>query len=181
MLRKLGLSILIIMCLVLFFSYVAFAKWETSRESDPADLEGHMKAIHFVDEKNGWAAGDYGIIVATRDGGKSWQKLQSPVSSDLWDIHFVNNKTGWASGADGIVLYTTDGGKMWKRQNTLVSVPLYGIYFLDEKKGWTVGTNGTILSTTNAGSTWTLFSGGRGRSRLVGRIFRHPNAWLDSG
>ena len=127
MLKKSTLSISIVVCLVLVFSYAAFGKWERSREDDFTGEEGHMRGVCFVDEKNGWAAGDYGVIVATHNGGAKWEKMRSGVKKDLWDIHFVDDKTGWVSGDTGTILYTKDGGRGWMRQDSVSSVPVYGI------------------------------------------------------
>ena len=33
-----------------------------------------LRAIQFVDEQEGWAAGDEGVIWHTIDGGKSWDR-----------------------------------------------------------------------------------------------------------
>jgi photosystem II stability/assembly factor-like uncharacterized protein len=33
-----------------------------------------INALHFVDERTGWAVGELGTILATSDGGNSWQK-----------------------------------------------------------------------------------------------------------
>jgi photosystem II stability/assembly factor-like uncharacterized protein/tetratricopeptide (TPR) repeat protein len=45
------------------------ASWEVQRTGQPLPLE----AIHFADEKRGWAVGEYGTILSTNDGGKTWQ------------------------------------------------------------------------------------------------------------
>ncbi len=36
-----------------------------------------IRALSFVDEQRGWAVGDLGLILATRDGGRSWHKQRS--------------------------------------------------------------------------------------------------------
>jgi len=128
MLKKSTLSISITVCLLLSFSYAAAEKWERSRADDFTGEEGHMKAIHFINAKYGWGAGDYGIIVSTKDGGATWEKLDSRMNKDLWDVQFVNDKTGWVSGENGTILYTKDGGKGWRRQDSVSTVALYGIY-----------------------------------------------------
>ncbi len=33
-----------------------------------------IRALQFVDEKEGWAAGDDGIVLHTIDGGKTWER-----------------------------------------------------------------------------------------------------------
>ena len=36
-----------------------------------------IRAITLVDDQNGWAVGDLGVILATRDGGQSWQRQRA--------------------------------------------------------------------------------------------------------
>ena len=36
-----------------------------------------IRAIDFVDDDRGWAVGDLGLVMATRDGGRSWRRQQS--------------------------------------------------------------------------------------------------------
>jgi photosystem II stability/assembly factor-like uncharacterized protein len=42
--------------------------WQTVRTGQPLPLH----AIHFQDDRHGWAVGDLGTILGTSDGGKSW-------------------------------------------------------------------------------------------------------------
>jgi photosystem II stability/assembly factor-like uncharacterized protein len=34
-----------------------------------------IRAIHFIDDRQGWLVGTFGTIMSTSDGGKSWQRL----------------------------------------------------------------------------------------------------------
>jgi photosystem II stability/assembly factor-like uncharacterized protein len=43
--------------------------WELVHTGQPLPLH----AIHFLDDKTGWAAGELGTILATGDGGKTWR------------------------------------------------------------------------------------------------------------
>ncbi len=36
-----------------------------------------LRSLAFVDEQRGWAVGDMGLILATRDGGRTWQRQRS--------------------------------------------------------------------------------------------------------
>ena len=90
MLRKSTLSILAVAFLILVFTYTAFGIWERSREEDFTGEEARMLGIHFVNEKFGCAVGDNGIIVTTKNGGASWEKMEKPQDKDLWDVHFVS-------------------------------------------------------------------------------------------
>ena len=46
--------------------------WEMQKTGQPLPLH----AIHFLNESLGWAAGDMGTLLTTRDGGKSWKVVK---------------------------------------------------------------------------------------------------------
>ena len=45
------------------------AHWEVQPTGQPLPLD----AVYFADEQHGWAVGELGSVLATADGGKSWQ------------------------------------------------------------------------------------------------------------
>jgi len=53
-----------------------------------------------------------GIILATTDGGATWN---TQMSSGGWlhGVAFANTVDGWAVGDSGTILATTDGGAHW--------------------------------------------------------------------
>jgi photosystem II stability/assembly factor-like uncharacterized protein len=120
-------------------------------------LPGILKAVHFVDEQNGWAVGEGGAIIATHDGGESWSPQQSGVASELTSIDFVDATHGWAAGPGKVLLKTDDGGTRWITQFTFSS-PIRQIDFIDRNRGWAVGDAGTLLETTDGGAHWTSIS-----------------------
>lgn len=120
-------------------------------------LSGVLKAVHFVDERNGWAVGGGGIIIATQDSGESWSSRQSGLTSELTTVDFVDPNTGWATGPGKILLKTDDGGSRWVNQFTFPS-PIRQIDFIDRNRGWAVGDGGALLQTTDGGAHWTPIS-----------------------
>jgi photosystem II stability/assembly factor-like uncharacterized protein len=112
------------------------------------------RAFAWLDTIRGIAVGNGGMILATGDGGKTWQPRVSGVKENLMDVTSVGESV-WISGYQGVVLHSADGGKSWTRQPTQTSMTLEGIFFLDQDHGWSVGWSGTILRTVNGGQTWT--------------------------
>jgi photosystem II stability/assembly factor-like uncharacterized protein len=53
---------------VVFHSADHGATWEMLRTGQPLPLH----AVHFLNDKRGWAAGEMGTILGTTDGGKTW-------------------------------------------------------------------------------------------------------------
>jgi photosystem II stability/assembly factor-like uncharacterized protein len=100
----------------------------------------------------GW----YGTILATHDGGATWQQQTSGIGSNLIGATCAaDGRTVWAVGAGGIILATRDGGIKWLRQTSGTAYELSGVYFTaDGRTGWAVGVGGTIVATRDGGDTW---------------------------
>ena len=67
-------------------------------------------AIQFIDVKHGWIVGSNGIVVATSDGGKTWQRQATAITGQLQAVQFVDSQTGWILGSTGALLATGTGG-----------------------------------------------------------------------
>lgn len=104
-----------------------------------------LNAVCFATTKRGWAVGGEGVIVATTDGGLTWQPQRSGVGDDLYDVKFFDEVEGWAVGRGGALLHTTDGGRIWadaKRVNTHALERLFTV----GRRAWAVGFGGTIVA-----------------------------------
>ncbi|REJ69293.1 MAG: hypothetical protein DWQ31_05330 [Planctomycetota bacterium] len=53
-------------------------RWQPTGQTLP------LAAVHFVDERHGWAVGALGNIVATKNGGQSWQPQRTPAARLAW-------------------------------------------------------------------------------------------------
>jgi photosystem II stability/assembly factor-like uncharacterized protein len=122
---------------------------------DPGDVL--LYSATFADPDHAWIAGEFGVILASTDGGQTWQQQASSLESTLFGVSFSDPLHGWAVGLDAVLLHTADGGMTWQRQD--VETPkgffpaLYGVQ-VSGNYGWAVGNNGFLLSSTDAGATW---------------------------
>jgi photosystem II stability/assembly factor-like uncharacterized protein len=114
--------------------------------------------VDFVDAEKGWIVGEFGVILATTDGGQSWVAQPSMIETTLFGVCFADAMNGWAVGLEQVMLHTTDGGQSWHRQK----VPgrpgfVLGIYdvAVEGKFGWAIGDSGLLLQSTDGGETWT--------------------------
>ncbi len=101
------------------------------------------------------AVGPAGTLVATRDGGKTWEQRLLPANgADLLRIQVVTPRTVYVAGERRQLFVSRDGGK------TFLSVlqgegTLNAVHFIDEREGWVGGGDGAVLHTTDGGATWT--------------------------
>lgn len=136
------------------------ASWEGAllapiKPNDPKDYQGDgLLRLLFADERTGWACGETGLILSTKDGGQNWHTQISPTRKLLYGMTAVSDKQAWVVGASGVVLRTVDGGQQWNEQLSNTMQTLRAVHFIDSKRGWAVGAGGTIISTVNGGSRW---------------------------
>ncbi len=132
----------------------------------------NFRDVLFLDEQNGWIAGDNGVLLSTEDGGINWKRLRTNTMARIVDVHFVSlePKWGWAMERDGTLLYTTDGDD-WSTDNNqelpqreLPDLPQHQLpplsineaAFGKFSEGWAVGENGEIIHNLDGGPIWQL-------------------------
>ncbi len=156
---------------LVLLGFAAIGRGADLRNFDDAPLH----AVQFIDEREGWAVGDEGVVFHSIDGGESWDRQPTGVRASLRSVHFQNPFTGWIVGREelpfrrgsvGLILLTRDGGVTWERrsQNTLPG--LERIQFVDARNGFIVGDGSEeyptgIFRTTDGGATWTPVAGSR--------------------
>jgi photosystem II stability/assembly factor-like uncharacterized protein len=114
----------------------------------------------FVDDRVGWACGEAGLMLVTRNAGMTWQRQPLPINKLFFDVTALDESNAWTVGGGGVVLRTVDGGRNWNEQITGVTKTLRGVHFIDSKRGWAVGSGGTIIATTNGGNRWQVQTSG---------------------
>ena len=127
-----------------------------------AAVQADLKAVFFVDELVGWAVGDDGTILDTRDGGANWEAQKRSSAASLNSVQFNSDgKRGWVVGESGTILATRDGGASWAAQKSGSTADLASVIFNnDGRRGWAVGDGGTILATANGGVSWAAQTSG---------------------
>ena len=121
---------------------------------DPGDV--NLYALSYGDPDHLWVVGEFGIIMASEDGGRTFHQQKTPVESTLFGVHFVDAQRGWVVGIDAVILRTEDGGATWGPQPAPVQQRSFYDVFVRDRRGWVVGDAGTVLTSTDGGSTWTV-------------------------
>lgn len=162
--------------------------WVRQRVSSLAWLHG----VYFLDEKRGWAVGSKGTLLATIDGGRSWQIKSHPTRDVLRDINFIDERNGWLVCEVNLydlktkdeprtyLMETTDGGESWNRieiQGIDVNARLVRAIF-SRRRGWVFGEEGSVFTTHDAGVTWTRLPSPTRHLLLGGAFVDDDRGWL---
>lgn len=170
------------------------------RQAVAVPTRASLNAVHFIDERQGWAVGHWGVILATDDGGENWARQRDDLQNDrpLFSVWFKDAKTGLASGLWGLILRTTDGGKNWseiplppgKDGKRSSDKNLFSIFPVKRSELMIAGERGAIflsrddglswneIPTGNKGTFWTgitLKSGAVLVAGVRGHVFRSEN------
>lgn len=142
--------------------------------AQPFGVNTLLQAMHAVNDKVVWAAGNNGVVLRTADGGNSWTRLPAPGGDSLQyrDVHAVSETEAWVlsigNGTASRIYHTTDAGATWTPQFInrdtsaffdCISVGGRGqaVVFGDASKT-PDGRRTNILRTDNGGATWTLLA-----------------------
>ena len=127
--------------------------WRQVATSTRSTLTG----VHFVDTQNGWAVGHENVVLATRDGGETWQRQfpEGGIEERYLDVRFLDARRGLAVGAYGFARATSDGGEHWEEQEVSweemhlnrISQGLDGRLFIAVE-------GGALLTSEDEGDTW---------------------------
>jgi photosystem II stability/assembly factor-like uncharacterized protein len=112
----------------------------------------------FVDDTHGWAVGAAGTVLATADGGVTWQAQRSGTGLDLTKVVFTNPSTGWIASSYGELLKTSDAGATWVAVSFGRSVSVRKLGAKDANTAWVTTEYGTVRVTTNGGAAWNEIS-----------------------
>jgi len=128
-----------------------------------------LHAVHFLDERRGWAGGGKGALLSTEDGGATWRARRPPSEDAVLDIFFLDELNGWVvcerdffrlktkTEARSYLMRTGDGGRTWARVEAAgadADARLVGVRFAGRERGWVFGELGALYATSDGGQTW---------------------------
>lgn len=108
------------------------------------EIDPSLNGVFFRNDRLGWVVGEFGIVYRTRDGGETWEPLDSGVETSLFAVRFADDSNGWAVGPKGVVLKTADGGNHWESfrvggEENLFEIGLKG------GDVWLIGDHGMVV------------------------------------
>ena len=146
--------LLILSCV--FTSAMYAQNWTWTTQTSP--ITTTLNDVFFIDNSNGWAVGNNGVIIHTTNGGQLWTVQQSGVTGNLSAVFFVDANNGYAvGGSTGLTkpaIKTTDGGTTWTNMTVgNPSFPYVDVAFSSVNHGLIVSWD-SIYATSDAGATW---------------------------
>lgn len=117
-----------------------------------------LTGVYMHDGQLGWAVGHDEVVLRTRDGGQTWERVHHAPDNErpLLDVWFADAQRGFAVGAYGSLLATTDGGDTWEPRfvyeqddfhlNDIAVAPDGGLYLAAEA--------GHLYRSDDGGETW---------------------------
>ena len=156
-----------------------YGAWSYTRTSDGGRTFAHaplpgldgatLADLDFADATHlwiaGWGAG--GFLVASDDGGVSWQRLYPTAAlGPALGISFVSPGVGFGLGTLGdgrAVLRSDDGGASWRTVGRLPADAARAdfdpiVWFTDPQHGWVV-TQAGLVATSDGGASWARMAG----------------------
>ncbi|MBL7999891.1 MAG: hypothetical protein JNL32_14790 [Candidatus Kapabacteria bacterium] len=81
-----------------------------------------LRGVWACSPQNVYAVGDRGVLLRTRNGGTTWERMTNPVGGgEFRDVRMFRDSVGVAvgriqteDGVRGLILHTSNGGTTWK-------------------------------------------------------------------
>jgi photosystem II stability/assembly factor-like uncharacterized protein len=140
--------------------------------------QAQLNAVTFVGQQ-GWAVGQWGVILHSADNGETWslQRSDAGVDQPLFSTYFLDDQHGFAVGLWSLFLKTDDGGKTWAsvkipvQPGMKVKTPNFNQIFSDGKGALFIAAErGYVLRSLDGGQTWTYLSTGYDGSFWTGCV-----------
>lgn len=115
-----------------------------------------LYSLFFLDGKQGWIAGERGLVLRTENGGESWEKFRLPRPP-------VQEAAGKEEvRAEELLVLGDEMSEEELAAFGIVAPPpsLYGIFFVSPFQGWVVGQEGVIARTSDGGRQWEFQASG---------------------
>lgn len=184
-----------LLLIVLFFLLNPNSKTQAQAGSWVRQRTGTLAWLHsifFLNDERGWVVGSRGTLLATVDGGKTWQAQPHPSGDVLRDIFFIDESNGWVlcerneyelktkDDSRAYLMQTTDGGSHWNRVNLgkSIDVRLLRAVFSTAGRGWAFGEGGAVFFTQDAGSNWIRQQTPTRHLLLGGTFIDNDRGWI---
>lgn len=130
---------------IVVYSDDASASWRQA--AVPVSVS--LTSLRFVNERDGWAVGHGGVVLRTRDGGKSWTRQLDGKQAAQLLLAAVQARHAAEAGTPARALLDAE-----RLVAEGASKPFLDLHFFDDKNGMVVGAFGLVFATADGGETW---------------------------
>ena len=128
--------------------------WQQAEVPTRATLTG----VDFHDRNLGWVVGHDSVILRTKDGGVTWERVHWAPEDEapFFDVWFSDAENGIAIGAYGSYYTTSDGGTTWDFEP--IGDTDWHLHQIARSAGgrlYMAGEAGTAFRSDDGGTTWT--------------------------
>lgn len=115
----------------------------------PSPVSSDLVAVQFATAQLGWATGHDGVVLNSRDGGRSWTKVFDgrQAIEHMKAFYAPRAARGDASATSALKLLDANGAAGG-------DLPWLSLWFSDAKSGFIVGPFGMVAATADGGVTW---------------------------
>ncbi|MCG8588575.1 MAG: P-loop NTPase fold protein [Proteobacteria bacterium] len=133
-----------------------------------------LRGVAFVDERRGWVVGARGLVMATQDGGTTWQQEVRTGGPDLFDVFAFPDGRVVAVGTAQQILVQAEPNARWESRFGGRGA-LRAVAFTGDGRGVAVG-EGQIVYSPDRGESWAP-----AKWRDAGDAYLNGVALLDDG
>jgi photosystem II stability/assembly factor-like uncharacterized protein len=120
---------------------------------DAGELAHSTSGVGPSGEAATWRYGEGGHVERSTDGGRTWQRQASGVSTSLVDGSATSDLVCWLVGPRGVVLRTTDG-RTWERLPSPTFADLVSVHAWSALIATVTAADRTSYETADGGRTW---------------------------
>lgn len=125
---------------------------------NPTPQGNDIRVLEFAGDR-GYAAGNFGTLVRSDDGGATWTGLSTGLTVDLVRLRIIDSDSLVIAGGCA-VRRSDDAGQTfarlpWTGSDQSCASGIVSLHFPSNEVGYLVVENGTVLRTSDGGQTWT--------------------------
>ncbi len=157
----------------------------SAQDASKAGPSRPLLAVRFVDTLRGFAAGAFGQLFATDNGGADWRyignRLPNPEGLHLNGLSSYGEAL-YLAAEQGVVFVSTNQGKSWQRSETGYAGNLYGVLPMAGADGNQIllayGFKGHLFRSLDQGAHWSALPRESSRKTWVQAQAQEGTAWL---
>jgi photosystem II stability/assembly factor-like uncharacterized protein len=127
-----------------------------------------IQAIEFAGTQ-GYAAGQFGTLLRSEDGGANWAGLVTGTTEDLTHVAVIDSDSAVVAGSCTVRRSDDQGATFkrlpWTASDERCAAPVAALAFPSDQRGYLALDDGTVFRTSDGGQTWsrrTALTGGEG-------------------